>query len=180
MKIQGDLELHSSYYPLCMLDTAIRVLERLIRNAGYLSPSQCIYSQQSELQSTILEVSEAVSVTIISLAGLWYSTWGMLQLCEMVGYTGDAYAIVSNKCRYLQWRLDDYLKDHILLYFTRESERKMDSRVRARSGSVLRRDLWNVSYGSLLRMEMPEKTHLIRYSDDVEARTTCSWLNSVK
>ena len=35
--------------------------------------------------------------------------------------------------------------------------------------SVLGPDLWNASYDSLLRMEMPEESCLVRYADDVAA-----------
>jgi hypothetical protein len=73
---------------------------------------------------------------------------------------------------YLLAMVRDYLRDRQLLY---ETDRGLVSRTitsGAAQGSVLGPSLWNVSYDSLLRTEMPHGTFLVGYADDVAAVIT--------
>ena len=60
-----------------------------------------------------------------------------------------------------------YLSDRVLLYDTTEGQRRIPITSGAAQGSILGPDLWNLSYDSLLRLEMPDETQLVGYADDV-------------
>ncbi|KAG8229087.1 hypothetical protein J437_LFUL010770 [Ladona fulva] len=63
----------------------------------------------------------------------------------------------------------DYLKDRVLMYETKSGSRTKDITAGVAQGSILGPNFWNVLYDSLLRTDMPEKTFLVGYSDDIAA-----------
>ena len=63
--------------------------------------------------------------------------------------------------------VNNYLKDHILLYETTEVVRKMAGTAEGAQGFILVYDLWNVSYNSLLRIWLPNES--VGYADDMAA-----------
>lgn len=182
-KGKGDAEAPSSYRPLCMLDTAGKVLEGLIKtrlktaikSAGDLSPKQYGFRTGKSTVDAILEVSAAVRraedhnhcsrrvvllVTLDVKNAFNSAKWSdMLQALDQTFQTP----------KYLLRLLDDYLKDRVLLYSTSEGERRTKITAGAAQGSILGPDLWNASYDGLLRAEMPEETCLVGYADDIVA-----------
>ena len=68
--------------------------------------------------------------------------------------------------------MNDYLKDRTLLYEITERVRKMAVTAWEAQGFILKPDLWNVSYDSLLRTELPKESMLVGYADDVAALMT--------
>ena len=64
-----------------------------------------------------------------------------------------------------------YLSDRALLYDTAAGCQIKDVTAGAAQGSILRPDLWNVSYDAILRVAMPENTFLVWYTDNIAAVT---------
>lgn len=182
-KGKGDPELPSSYRPLCMLDTAGKVLEKLIRSrltaaikaAGDFSPKQYGFRMGLSTVDAIQEVVGAVkkaeqynhfSKRIVLLVTLDVknafnsASWG-----DMLGALKQSFRVPE----YLMRILHDYLRDRTLIYDTKEGRRKIAVTAGVAQGSVLGPDLWNASYDSLLRAEMPDETHLVGYADDIAA-----------
>lgn len=182
-KGKGDPEMPSSYRPLCMLDTAGKVFEKLIRSrlntaiqaAGDLSPLQYGFRTGRSTIDATLEITEAVrraedhnnySRRVVLLVMLDVkNAFNSAKWDVMLGALKHDFNIP----KYLLRVLDDYLKDRILIYSTEEGQREMAVTAGAAQGSILGPDLWNISYDSLLRTEMPEETRLVGYADDVAA-----------
>lgn len=180
-KGKGDPELPSSYRPLCMLDTAGKVFEKLIRArltaaikvAGDLSPRQYGFRVGLSTIDAIQEVTEAVkraeshnhfSRRIVLLVTLDVkNAFNSARWCDMLDALEHGFRIPT----YLLRILNDYLRNRMLLYETEEGQREMVVTGGAAQGSILGPDLWNVFYDSLLRAEMPEETRLVGYADDV-------------
>ena len=71
--------------------------------------------------------------------------------------------------KYHLMMVNDYLKDYSLLYEIMKRERKTAVMAGVVQGSILRSDLWNKSYDSLLRIELHKKSLLVGYADDMAA-----------
>lgn len=84
-------------------------------------------------------------------------------------YTWGTYAVFL-LIWYLLLVLDDFMKDHTLLYSIRENQRRMlVTFVTAQRSVLLRHDLSNVTYDNALRMQMAKKTYLVGHADDITA-----------
>ena len=182
-KGKGDPDLPSSYRPLCMLDTAGKVLEKLIRSrlnsavvaAGDLSARQYGFRKGRSTVDAIEEVKRAMaraeafnhhSRRVVLLVTLDVrNAFNSARWCDML----DALENTFHVPPYLMRLIQDYLRFRLLIYNTAEGPRTMDVTSGAAQGSILGPDLWNVAYDSLLRSEMPEETVLVGYADDVAA-----------
>jgi hypothetical protein len=180
-KGKGDPKLPSSYRPLCMLDTAGKLLEKLIRerltaairSAGDLSPRQYGFRRGLSTIDAVQEVTEAVrraenynhfSRRIVLLVTLDVrNAFNTARWCDMLDALEHQFRIP----RYLQRMLEDYFWNRTLTYETDEGQREMQVTAGAAQGSILGPDLWNAFYDELLREEMPDETHLVGYADDV-------------
>lgn len=182
-KGKGDPEVPSSYRPLCMLDTAGKVLEKLLRPrlraaieaAGDLSPKQYGFRVGRSTMNAITEVIEAVkraedhnhfSRRIVLLVTLDVkNAFNCAKWSDMLRALGDTFQVPS----YLLRMIGDYLKNRSLVYETKEGQRNKAVTAGAAQGSILGPDLWNAAYDSLLRADMPDETLLVGYADDVAA-----------
>lgn len=180
-KGKGDPEQPSSYRPLCMLDTAGKVLEKLlkprllsaIQAAGDLSPKQFGFRSRRSTADAISEVAAAVrraedcnhfSRRIVLLVTLDVrNAFNSARWCDMLQALESDFHVPG----YLLRIISDYLDDRTLLYETTEGQRSMVVTGGAAQGSVLGPDLWNVLYDGLLRLSMPEESMLVGYADDV-------------
>lgn len=180
-KDKGDSQVPSSYRPLCMLDTAGKILEKLLKmrlisaiaDAGDLSPRQYGFRTGRSTIDAIQEVIDAVknaenhnhhSRRIVLLV-----TLDVKNAFNCAKWSDILHALEHNfqVPKYLLRILDDYLKDRVLVYDTLEGEKRIPITSGAAQGSILGPDLWNVAYDSLLRLSMPEETILVGYADDV-------------
>ena len=182
-KGKGDPDVPSSYRPLCMLDTAGKLFEKLIRArlnsaveaAGDLSPRQYGFRKGRSTIDAIGEVQQAVSraeshnhysrrvVLLVTLDVK--NAFNSARWVDMLEALRNTFRIPA----YLLRLIENYLRQRLLIYETREGTRTMDVTSGAAQGSILGPDLWNVAYDSLLRSEMPEETVLVGYADDVAA-----------
>lgn len=173
----------SSFRPLCMLDTTGKVLEKLLRarltgaivSAGGLSPHQHGFRSGHSTIDAIQEVVEAVrraedhnrwSRRVVLLVTLDVrNAFNSARWSDMLWALEHTFHVPA----YLLRIIEAYLTDRVLLYDTTEGQRRIPVTSGAAQGSILGPDLWNVSYDSLLRIEMPDETRLVGYADDVAA-----------
>lgn len=182
-KGKGDPGQPSAYRPLCMLDTAGKGLEKLIRSrlqtaiaaAGDLSPRQYGFRSGRSTVDAIQEVVEAVqraedhnhhSRRVVLLVTLDVkNAFNSAKWTDMLAALERSF----NVPRYLMRIVDAYLRNRTLLYQTTEGQRTTSVTSGAAQGSILGPDLWNAAYDGLLRLDMPEEVRLVGYADDVAA-----------
>lgn len=182
-KGKGDPLAPSSYRPLCMLDTAGKLLERLIkprleeaiRARGGLSVRQHGFRPG---KSTIGAIKDVVDVVLAAQEKNHYSRPIVLLATLDVknafnslrwGDVLQALKINFQVPGYLLKILKSYLSCRTLIYDTTAGERRVEITSGAAQGSILGPDLWNASYDGILRLEMPEDTFLVGYADDIAA-----------
>lgn len=182
-KGKGDQESPSAYRPLCMLDTAGKLFERLIkprlneavRAKGNLSERQHGFRPGRSTIGALNDVVNAVEATqqesqftrpVVLLATLDIkNAFNSLRWPDVLRALEENFSIP----KYLLRIIRNYLKDRELLYNTTEGQRKMEVTSGAAQGSILGPDLWNISYDEILRIEMPQDTFLVGYADDIAA-----------
>ena len=182
-KGKGDPELPSSYRPLCMLDTAGKVLEKLIRSrlaeairaAGDLSPRQFGFRAGRSTIDAVMQVVDAVrraeahsrrTRRVVLLVTLDVrNAFNSVRWKDILGTLDNTFNVPN----YLLRILRDYLRNRSLLYETLEGQRWMEVTSGVAQGSILGPDLWNATYDSLLKLDMPEESRLVGYADDVAA-----------
>lgn len=189
-KGKGDPNSPSSYRPLCMLDTAGKLLERLlkprleeaIRSAGGLSKRQYGFRPGKSTMGALKDVVDAVEASqqknpftrpVVLLATLDVrNAFNSLRWNDVLKALEEKF----NAPAYLMRMLKDYLKDRVLIYSTDRRQKRLQVSSGAAQGSILGPDLWNASYDEILRIEMPKGTFLVGYADDIaaviEARNT--------
>lgn len=185
-KGKGDPGLPSSYRPLCMLDTAGKLLEKLLKPrllsavqaAGDLSDKQYGFRKG---RSTIEAAQSIVDVGMSARQGNHYSRPVVLLVTLDVknAFNTARWSNIMDALRrtfkvpqYLLRMVRNYLKDRVLLYDTSDGPRRREVTAGAAQGSILGPDLWNISYDGILRMEMPKDTSLVGYADDIAATIT--------
>ena len=181
-KGKGDLNTVSAYRPLCMLGTAEKVLEKIIRPrlqsaiqaAGSLSDRQ--YGSRPGL-STIDPIRTVVNITEQAQQGNHYSR----KICVAAKLDvrnafnslrwEDALSTLRDRFRvpgYLLRVMQSYLRDRVLLYDATEGRRTKVVTAAAAQGSVLGPDIWNIDYNEILGLSrLPEGASLIGYADDI-------------
>ena len=182
-KGKGDPSQASAYRPLCMLDSAGKLLERLLKPrlsaaveaAGGLSERQHGFRVGRSTIGAINDVVARVKATqrgnhysrkIVLLATLDIrNAFNSLRWADVLEALKTRFSVPG----YLQRMLESYLSDRELIYHTSEGRRKKRITSGAAQGSILGPDLWNISYDDIFRIEMPDETHLIGYADDVAA-----------
>ena len=182
-KGKGPADAPSSYRPLCMLDTAGKLLEKLvrprlqaaIRAAGDLSERQ--YGFRTG-RSTIDAIQEVVKAARSTERGNHFSrpvcllvTLDVKNAFNSVRWVDALEALKRNfrVPQYLLHIIGDYLRDRFIVYKTEDGLKRKELTAGAAQGSILGPDLWNASYDGILRLEMPEGCFLIGYADDVAA-----------
>lgn len=182
-KGKGDPSSPSSFRPLCMLNTAGKLFERLlkprieqaIRLKGGLSKRQYGFRPG---KSTIGAIKDVVDVVLAAQEKNHYSrpvvllaTLDVKNAFNSLRWTDVLNALKRNfeVPGYLMKIIQSYLKDRVLIYNTTEGIKKVEITSGAAQGSILGPDLWNVSYDEILRIDMPQDTFLVGYADDIAA-----------
>lgn len=185
-KGKGDPSTPSAYRPLCMLDTAGKLLEKLLKsrletaisNAGSLSNKQHGFRRGRSTIGAVEQVVKSVhaaqegnhfSRKIVLLATLDVrNAFNSARWCDILEALENYFKIPE----YLLRMVRSYLSERQLLYDTTDGSAKKKVTSGAAQGSILGPDLWNISYDGILRMGMPDNTHLVGYADDIAAVIT--------
>lgn len=179
-KGKGEPNSPSSFRPLCMLDTAGKLYEKLlkarllqaIQDAGDLSDKQYGFRKGRSTIGAVEEVIKAVNGTrsichgarpLVLLVTLDVkNAFNSARWKDMLHALEHTFKVPD----YLLQVLKSYLKDRTLTYTTTEGDKTKVTTAGAFQGSILGPDLWNIAYDGLLRQEMPEGTFLVGYADD--------------
>lgn len=185
-KGKGDPESASSYRPLCMLDTAGKLLEKLIKprlmqavtESGGLSDRQYGFRRG---RSTVDAIAEVLKSVELAQSGNHHSRQIVLLATLDVRNAfnsarwADIIAALESRFRvpqYLMRMIRSYLKNRILMYETENGMVRKQVTAGAAQGSILGPDLWNIMYDEILCIDMPEDSYLVGYADDIAAVIT--------
>lgn len=173
----------SAYRPLCMLDTAGKLLEKLLKprlaeaihNSGGLSERQYGFRPGRSTIGAIKDVVETFEATqqgnhfsrkVVLLATLDVkNAFNSARWADILHALENLFRVPE----YLMRMVRSYLSNRELIYDTLDGLRRKQITSGAAQGSILGPDLWNISYDGILQMEMPENTSLIGYADDIVA-----------
>ena len=180
-KGKGDPQRASSYRPLCLLDTAGKVLERLIKprlsraieEAGGLSNRQYGFRAGKSTICALEEVMESVKVaqegnsssrSIVLLVTLDVkNAFNSARWSDILNAMEEKHQVPP----YLLRLIRSYLHNRKLMYETENGIRQMQITAGVAQGSILGPELWNIMYDGILRMDMPNGAFLIGYADDI-------------
>lgn len=180
-KGKGDPDQPSSYRPLCMLDTAGKVFEKLIKprlvgaieEAGGLSKRQYGFRPGRSTLGALDEVMESVHTAQL---GNHFSRRIVLLVTLDVRNAfnsarwKDIFKALEMRFRipaYLRRLIRSYLHNRVLMYDTASGPYHRQITAGAAQGSVLGPELWNAMYDEILAIDMPDDTYLVGYADDI-------------
>lgn len=185
-KGKGDPESASSYRPLCMLDTAGKLLEKLIKprliqavtESGGLSDRQYGFRRGKSTVDAVVDVLKSVenaqrgnqySKRIVLMATLDVkNAFNSARWSDIIGALESRFRTPQ----YLMRMIRSYFENRILIYETENGPVRKQITAGAAQGSILGPDLWNVMYDDILCIDMPEDSYLVGYADDIAAVIT--------
>lgn len=180
----------SSYRPLCILDSAGKILERIIHDRienTIDSSLQCNQFGFRKARSTLDAISRVVNIARKATAG---KRWvrGSKKYCLVVALdVRNAFncARWDNICSaldslgvpaYLMRMVKSYLENRRLKYETDEGMQEYVITGGVPQGSVLGPLLWNAMYDCLLRLNLPIGAELTAFADDVMISIVAKYL----
>ena len=185
-KGKGEPATPAAYRPLCMLDTAGKLLEKMLKPrlaaaieaSGGLSPRQHGFRAG---KSTLGAIQEVIHAAEESHRGNHFSrpvvllvTLDVRNAFNSLRWTTvlEALSTRHQVPAYLLKMMGSYLQDRELIYETNAGQKTFQITAGAAQGSVLGPEIWNISYDGIFRIPMPDDTFLVGYADDIAAVIT--------
>ncbi|MBF2463444.1 RNA-directed DNA polymerase [Listeria welshimeri] len=172
-----DADSPSAYRPICLLDEAGKLFERIVasRLSEHLScvgpdlaDSQFGFRQGRSTVDAIMRVrsltEQAVSQGGVALA----ISLDIVNAFNALPWVAIREALVYHRVPpYLQAIVGSYLRDRYIVYVGQDGTRtRREVYCGVPQGSVLGPLLWNLAYDAVLRVELPAGVSVICYADD--------------
>lgn len=171
----------SSYRPLCMLDTAGKILERIIYQRIEAVVDPILAENQFGFRkgrSTLDAIKVVVDIAKDAIAGTRWKG-GKKKYCLVAALDiKNAFNSANWNCviraleeknvpGYLRRIVASYFTNRVLKYDTKNGPEVYEITGGVPQGSVLGTLLWNIMYDCLLRTALPTGVKLVTYADDV-------------
>ncbi|CAB0045244.1 unnamed protein product [Trichogramma brassicae] len=170
----------SSYRPLCMLDTAGKILERIIcrRLEEYTEAPDGLSDHQHGFRSGRSTVDAIESVTAAAREAVGGAR-GSRKYCAVVildvrnafnsARWNNSLAALEriHTPEYLQKIIYSYFQARVLEYDTDDGPESCSITAGVPQGSVLGPILWNVMYDSILRLRLDDGVRMVGFADNI-------------
>ncbi|CAB0038178.1 unnamed protein product [Trichogramma brassicae] len=186
----------SSYRPLCMLDTAGKLLERIIADrleAFTEGPAGLADSQFGfrKGRSTIDAIQKVLSIAKAAISGKRYHR-GTKKYCVIVtldvknAFNSARWNHILSALEkmgvppYLRRIIASYFSDRVLEYSTDDGAETYSVTAGVPQGSVLGPILWNAMYNKILGLRLPGAVSIVGFADDIALTIVDKKLEDIK
>lgn len=167
----------SAYRPICLLDEAGKLLERIVADrinihlsqiGPDLADQQYGFRKRHSTVDAILRVRSILDEAIMQGRVALAISLDIVNAFNSLPLQAIRKALVHHRVpTYLRKMVEDYLRNRTIQWPGRDSEVvEWEVSCGVPQGSVLGPLLWNLAYDMVLRVELPVGVHVICYADD--------------